>query len=294
MNEKNLDYLKKTLDYLGFGTKLNEVLETAIRRELPHFSLGINNIHKPLEIKNSDAPKTDQIQFELNFNKAKDSDMYFLNDYMVILHKTGELARVQTFDLERDHRITALQAYKLLSGLSFEKEIFAKSREKTEAIEKPEKIPVWFKLSLDITDAYNNHPLRIFRPEYGYQLEDSLAKYPLKGMENEVKTDALKALHNGNFFHTELQVGKKLIPVIIAANPQMKTIDIYDKNMREIRDEEIFPEKKTSQTEKAETSVNVENGKGIKNQKPAQATSEQAEQPWKQDQEVERTQSIGR
>jgi len=37
MNENNVEYLKKTLENLGFGTKLNEVLETAIRREMPTF-----------------------------------------------------------------------------------------------------------------------------------------------------------------------------------------------------------------------------------------------------------------
>jgi hypothetical protein len=37
-------------------------------------------------------------------------------------------------------------------------------------------------------------------------------------------------------------IGKKAVPVSIAANPQMKTLDIYDKNMNEIRHETIFPE----------------------------------------------------
>lgn len=288
MNEKNLDYLKKVLDNLGFGTRLNEVLETAIRRELPRFTLGLNNTYRPVEAKDQSAPRTDHIRFELNFNKAKDSDMYFLNDYLVTLRKQGEpVPRIQTFDLERDHRVTALQAWKLLSGLSFEKDVYQKQNSEEKGVEKPEKTRVWFKLNLDVTDAYGNHPLRSFYPEYQFNLSDSLAKYPLKGLEDPAKKEeVLKNLKYGNYQDAELTVGKKSMPVTLAANPQMKTIDIYDKNMREVRDEEIFPEKAAAQTNKVKTSLNLKNEKGTGLQESAQ------EQPWKPEQETKRT--IGR
>lgn len=292
MNEKNLDYLKKVLDNLGFGTRLNDVLETAIRREIPRFTLGLNNTHRPAEVKDQNIPRTDHIRFELNFNKAKESDMYFLNDYLVTLRKQGEpVPRIQTFDLERDHRITALQAWKLLSGLAFEKDVYPKQNSEEKTAEKPEKTRVWFKLNLDITDAYGNHPLRTFYPEYQYNLSDSLAKYPLKGLEDSTKKEeVLKTLKYGNFQDAELTIGKKSIAVLLAANPQMKTIDIYDKNMREIRDEEIFPERAADQTTKAETSA------GVKNRKNAipQSAPEQTEQPWKQEPELESAKTIGR
>lgn len=284
MNEKNLDYLKKVLENLGFGTRLNDVLETAIRREIPKFALGLNNTHRPPEVKDQNAPKTDNIRFELNFNRAKDSDMYFLNDYKVSLQKSNEAQpRVKTFDLEMDHRITALQAYKLLSGFSFEKDVYPKAKEGEErTAEKPEKTRVWFKLNLDITDAFGQHPLRTLYPEYGYNLENSLDKYPLKDLKDPAKrAEAVKTMTYGNLAEAVLTIGKKSEPVWIAANPQMKTIDIYDKNMREIRDQEIFPEKAVAQTAKAGTSAGVKNGVGA----VIQPAAGQEEQPWKQDQE---------
>lgn len=289
MNENNLEYLKKTLEGLGFGTKLNDVLERAIRREMPNFSLGIATQHRPLESRDIRAPLTENLSFTLNFNRSKDSDMYFLNNYNVALHQKGNpIAREQTFDLERDYRITALQAYKLLSGLSFEKEVYLrnKAEEGREPGRPQEKTPIWFKLNLDITDAYGNHPLRTFRPEYGYNIREALAKYPLKGQTTPEKIEeAVKTLSNGYYFQEDLQIGKKYIPVSIAANPQMKTLDIYDKDMVEIRDEVIFPEKARVKVAESQQSP-------AKDRTASQAV--QPEQPWVQEPEQETGNKRGR
>lgn len=128
MNEQNLEYLKKSLDYLGFGTKLNDVLESAISREIPAFTLGVNQSYTSSQAKKGPAIGSDQLRVMLNFNRSKQSDMYFLNDYEVTLLKAGSALPIkQVFDLERDNRITALQAYKLLSGNSLERDVYSKS-----------------------------------------------------------------------------------------------------------------------------------------------------------------------
>ncbi|MEO6852019.1 MAG: hypothetical protein ABI166_15360, partial [Mucilaginibacter sp.] len=205
-NEKNLEYLQKLQTSLGFGEKLNAVLESAISRELPKFTLGISNLLRPLESKDVNAPKSDYIQYGLNFNRQKDGDAYFLNTIDVTLHKTGEsVPREQTFDIERDHRITALQAYKLLSGQSFEKDIYVKPQSAEPDAKKSEKMKAWFKLQLDVKDAYGNHPIKVLRPEYGYQFENGITKYPLKGLDKEAtKSEGLQAMRNGNYWQTEL------------------------------------------------------------------------------------------
>jgi len=277
MNENNLEYLKKTLDGLGFGSKLNDVLENAIRREMPAFSLGVNSDRRPLDVKDLNSPRTDNLSFTLNFNRSKDNDVYFLNTYEVALRKVNSAVVVsQTFDLARDHRITALQAHKLLSGLAFEKEVFLRSKDENQQTGKqPEKGNMWFKLNLDVTDAYGNHPLRTFRAEYGYDLTSALVKYPIKGLDNpENMKEALATLKSGNYLHADMLVGKKAVPVSIAANPQMKTIDIYDKNGVEMRDESIFPQKgikdKVDLTKSETSSIDRE------------ARQQQEPSPWEQ------------
>ncbi|WP_104382206.1 hypothetical protein [Sphingobacterium sp. HMA12] len=90
MNENNIEYLKKSLEYLGFGKKLNDVLENAIRKEIPTFSLGIETKMRPLESKNQNAERTETLQFKINFNRSGESDQYFLNSYLVTLNKKND------------------------------------------------------------------------------------------------------------------------------------------------------------------------------------------------------------
>ncbi|QPH38682.1 hypothetical protein [Pedobacter endophyticus] len=240
MNEQNLEYLKKSLDYLGFGTKLNDVLESAISREIPAFTLGVNQSYTSAQAKKGPTIGSDQMRVMLNFNRSKQSDMYFLNDYEVTLVKAGSALPVkQVFDLERDNRITAMQAYKLLSGNSLERDVYAK----TENGEAPEKKKVWFKLSLDVQDAYGNHPLKKFYPEFNFDLSDSIDKYPFKGLTELEKEGMMRVLRNGNLAQAEMLIGKKTVPVFVTANPQFKGLDVYDKNMAIIRQNEIFPKK---------------------------------------------------
>jgi hypothetical protein len=286
MNEKNVDYLKKLMFHLGFGEKLNDVLETAINRELPRFALGLNNYHRPLETKDPNTPKSDFIFYDLRFNRAKDSDSYFLSNYTVSLYKGNELSpRRQTFDLEKDHRITALQAYKLLSGLSFEKDIYVRPKGAGVEADKSEKVKAWFKLNMDVIDDTGNHPLKLMRPEYGFDLEATLARYPLKGLDKEPqRTEALKNLSNGNYAEASIMSGRKQLPVLIAANPQMKSLELYDLQMREIRNEEIWPEKGAVKTASA-----AQGGPSI-----SPANLEQEDRPWEQGEEPGQEQKVGR
>lgn len=250
MNENNLEYLKKSLDYLGFGSKLNDVLESAISRELPAFTLGINQSYLPSQAKRNPSQAADQMKFMLNFNRSKQSDMYFLNDYEVTLTRAGgNLPIRQVFDLERDNRITALQAYKLLSGNSLERDVYTK----VENSETPEKKKVWFKLNLDVQDAYGNHPLKKFYPEFKFDLSSAIDKYPFKGLAESAKENMIKLLKNGNLAQAEMMVGKKAVQVFITANPQFKGLDVFDKNMAIIRQDELFPQREAERNAAAET-----------------------------------------
>lgn len=287
MNEQNLDYLKNSLDYLGFGTKLNDVLESAISRELPAFTLGVNQNYKPVGIKPNSATMADQVTFKLNFNRSKQSDMYFLNDYEITLNKPGNAVPIrQVFDLERDNRITALQAYKLLSGNALERDILIKA----ENGETPDKKKVWFKLNLDVQDAYGNHPLKKFYPEFKFDLTSAIDKYPFKGLNDLGKQGMERLLRNGNLAAAEMVIGKKAVPVFITANPQFKGLDVYDKNMSLIRQGEIFPKK--------EEGISQDKSSDKASSKQADIGKEQSEDrfPWENgsDQEQDQQTEIGR
>lgn len=278
MNEQNLEYLKKSLDYLGFGTKLNEVMESAIRKEIPKFSLGISKRFSRPELKDPSGVAADHVHYQLNFNRAKENDTYYLNDYTITMMKYGEQARRQhTFDLERDHRMTGQQAYRLLSGNALLKEISQKSNNGDAATQK---VKVWFKLDQEIQDAYGNHPLRRFYPEYNFNLSETLDKYPFQKLSAKEKERLILQLELGSMPLLSMKVDKRIVPVFVVANPQMKALEVYSEKMVPIRENEIFPDKQFVRREEKTFS--------------GHPPMEQSSDAWKQDREMDTGGEISR
>ncbi|WP_104382207.1 hypothetical protein [Sphingobacterium sp. HMA12] len=80
-----------------------------------------------------------------------------------------------------------------------------------------------------------------------------------------------------------MMIGNKNVPVSIAANPQIKTLDVYDKNMNEIRQEKIFPEQTQGRKSQQE--------KGTANSLPS---NQDIVQPWTQDKAQQTDRKRGR
>ncbi|MEJ2881071.1 hypothetical protein [Pedobacter sp. GR22-6] len=285
MNENNFEYLKKLLDNLGFGKHLNLVLQQALEKDFNTFSLGMSSAYLSDEAKILGSQNRDIVKYQLNFNKSKSSDSVFLNDYRVSLYKPMEVTpRTHTFDLERDHRITAWQAYRLLSGFAIEKNVLPQRKEGVEVPQEARKI--WMKLSLDVLDAYDQHPMRRFYPEYGYDLGAALDKYPFTNLASDsIREMALQDLSKGKLFKADMRLYDQIFPVYIAARPESRSLDVYDKGLNAIPDWQIFPDKVERQSKPASGQV-VERDEGN--------LSAQQEQPWEQDPAEEAKQKLGR
>lgn len=105
-----------------------------------------------------------------------------------------------------------------------------------------ERIPVWFSLDLQVTNERGNHPLNRFYPGYGFDLEAAVDRYNFKGLEDMQKRDAvIRALKYGNLIELPLEIDGKVRPVYLAANPEMKCLNVYSKEMQPIKNEQIFP-----------------------------------------------------
>lgn len=287
MNEKNFEYLKKLLENLGFGNKLNGVLQQAMERGFNTFTLGLNNSYLSEEAKILGTPHKDIVKYRLNFAKSKTSDSVFLNDYQAHLFKPLEITpRSHTFDLEHDHRITAIQAYRLLSGFSIEKKVFLPRREGAEPNESlPESKKVWLKINLEVIDAYEQHPLRKFYPEYGYDLAAAIDKYPFTNLSSGgIREIALQDLSNGKLFKTEMRLFDQVFPAYVAANPQSRSLEIYDKELKRISDRQIFPDK----IEK------LDHGAGLAEAATPSDLDRNRDHPWEQDADHDNLHKIGR
>lgn len=288
MNEKNFEYLKKLLENLGFGTKLNGVLQQAMEKGFNTFTLGLNNAYLSEEAKILGTAHKDIVKYRLNFAQSKSSDSVFLNDYQAHLFKPLEISpRSHAFDLERDHRVTAIQAYRLLSGFSIEKDVFLARKEGIEPNDaQAERKKVWLKINLDVLDAYEQHPLRKFYPEYGYDLAAAIDKYPFTNLSSGgIREMALQDLSKGKLFKSEMRLFDQVFPVYVAANPQSRSLEIYDKELNRISDRQIFPDKIEKQNSVA--------GKRLETSELSDL-SQNRDYPWEQDAKEDNPPKIGR
>jgi hypothetical protein len=232
MNEKNFEYLKDQVKYTGFGETLEGELKEKMQKEEPDFTLN-----HTAKYGNDTAIAT------LNFKKSDQSDMFFFNSYKVELQKeNSKEALEQTFYINKGSNITMKEAYNLMEGRSVNKDLTNKEGELYNS---------WLQIDFKQADANANFKLNQYHQNYGYDLEATLAKHPIKELENpKYKEDLINSLKKGNLQSaTFLKEGNE-IKQYIEASPQFKTINVYDSNMQRI-DNRHSKEEKQSETQQA-------------------------------------------
>lgn len=147
MDERNLVTLKGTLDRLGFGSELNEVMEGAIKNKEPSFLLGICSYFDPPVRLSAEKGGKDFVQYILNFGHSKKTGTYKLYNYLAQLSTHNGIKRNQGFEINNDHYVTAREAYHLLLGNAVLKQV---STRKESGLHPQEKTDVWFKLNIDL------------------------------------------------------------------------------------------------------------------------------------------------
>lgn len=217
MNVKNLEFLKESLKYLGFGEKLNADLENKIKEQPADFKLSI-----PGEFTKGDVKE--RVDFTLDFKKSDQTDMYFFNRYQATLKNDDpEKEKSQTFYITKNSGITAKEAYNLLSGRAVNKDLENKEGQPFNA---------WVQLDFNEKDKNDNFKVKQYHQGYGYDLDNVLKRYPIKEQFNEEdKAKLMKSLEKGNIQQvTFIREGKEE-KMFVSANPQYKTLDLYDSKM---------------------------------------------------------------
>jgi len=218
MNIKNFEYLKDTLKNLGFGDKLNGHLEDQLKMQPESFKLNLLG-----EFKN-DVLK-ENVNFVLDFSKSKESDMYFFNRYQATLQsEDASKEKSQTFYIDKMTGITSKEAYNLLSGRAVNKDLTTKDGVAYNA---------WLQLNFAEKDKHENHLVKQYSQRYGYDLEMVMTKYPIKEqLIEESKAEVMKSLRKGNLTQVTFARQGADEKMYIAANPQYKSLDVYDAKMK--------------------------------------------------------------
>ncbi|OYX82756.1 MAG: hypothetical protein B7Y83_13725, partial [Flavobacteriales bacterium 32-34-25] len=95
-------------------------------------------------------------------------------------------------------------------------------------------------------DTNGNFKLNQYHQNYGYDLENALSKHPIKELETpKYKEDLMDSIKKGNRQSVTFVKDGNEIKQYVEANPQFKTINVYDANMKRIDNRQSKEEKQT-------------------------------------------------
>ncbi len=218
MNEKNLAYLKDNIKYMGFGDKQNEAIEQHLKEGKESFQLTFNTEvnKKPFEA-------------TLNFRKSDSSEMYFFNNYHASLQRSNGEKMEQTFYLNKGKGVTAKEAYNLLEGRSVYKDLSNKAGDSYKA---------WIQLDFDNKDKHNNFEVKQYHENFGYDLKAAVGKYAVAELDGgDKEKDLTLSLQKGNIQSITIERDGATHKMFIAANPQYKSVHLYDGQMKRVQKE---------------------------------------------------------
>ncbi|RKR08866.1 hypothetical protein C8C83_0461 [Flavobacterium sp. 90] len=205
--EKNNQSLHEQVQRIGFRDLSNQ-LDQQIKQGHEQFTIPVSYY----------VNEKERLNQELSFSKDQ-SGKYQFEGYKTTLQNESkpEEERSQYFKVQEGNSIDSIQAYNLLAGRAIQKE---KS---------------WIQLDLNDKDASGNHRIKEFHSSYGYDLEKAVQQLPLKELSNKTESDKLKnALKQGNRHPITLIKNGNEYRFYIEANPQFKSLNIYDEHSRKI------------------------------------------------------------
>jgi hypothetical protein len=213
MNKENVQFLYEGLKYLGFGEHFiyNGQLEEAISKDPKDFTLFTEAYFE------GDC----KLETTLYFRRSDHIDMYFFNKYDAVLidESKPDPEKRQTFFINKGNGVTMKEAFNLLQGRSVNKDLTNFEGERYNA---------WIQLNFEEKDLNNNHKMRQYRRQYGFNLEKALENYPIRELKHEeMKAGLIKSLRRGNLQLVTFVKPNKMEKMFIEANPRFKTINIY-------------------------------------------------------------------
>lgn len=213
-SDRNLSDLKEAVTKAGFedvGSKLSQQIKQGQRE----FSL-------PLSYYISENQKMD-----INLSFAKDaSGVYKFEKYQAALTDISKPQEPKKQVFSSDDQISASQAQNLLSGRAIKIETFdinAGSKSK------------WIQLDFNDQDPSGNHKLKEFHKDYGFDLQKAISQLGVKeSLTAKDQQVLLDALSRGEKPQVTIIRGGKEVQLSIEANPQYKTLNVYDEHEKKI------------------------------------------------------------
>jgi hypothetical protein len=205
--QKNNQSLHDQVQRIGFKD-LSDQIEQQIKQGYEKFTVPVSYY----------VNEKKRLNHELSFSKNQ-SGQYQFEGYKTSLYNESkpEENRSQYFKVQKENSVDTTQAYNLLAGRAVQKE------------------KTWLQLDLNDKDANGNHQMKEFHSGYGYDLKKMLQQLPFKELSNKTEADILQnALKNGDRQPITLIKNGNEHRFYIEANPQFKSVNIYDEHSRKI------------------------------------------------------------
>lgn len=259
MNEVNYKYLTEQLKNTGFGDVLNKELANRMSQGAVEFQLTHNKTFGK-----------DNITATLHFKKGNHSDMYFFNRYQLqLMNNTSDVKAGQMFYINKGSSITLKEGYNLLEGRAVHKML---------TDQKGEKYGAWLQLDFKNVAQTGNYEFKKLHDKYGFDLQATLAKYPIKDLQNaESKRELIRSLERGNLQSATFQFDGKEEKLFITANPEYMTLTSYNKTGQRASLPELFQKEEQTKKQKVKPEQKqvekATRGMKKKDEKPAQKRS---------------------
>jgi hypothetical protein len=243
MDQENYEFLTEKLKYSGFEDKLNARLKEEIKSGKEDFKLPLG---MDIEGKKMDV--------DLYFKKSAISERYFFNKFEANLKNENPDLEPKTHTFYQNQGITAKEAFNLLEGRAVFKSLLDSEKE-------PYK--TWLQLDLSKKDDNKNFHVQQYHEKYGFNLEETLKKFPIKELKDQTKTEwMMKALQKGNTYPVEMEKGGREEIMFIEANPKFKSINVYDVQMNSVKSNELLVKGQENSTSDDKKKVLTESNKG--------------------------------
>lgn len=241
MNEKNLDFLKNTLERLDFPVELGKTLAIEVEAKKPEIKLE-HEVNR----------NNETVKFDLNFRRSDATDMYFFNSYQATL-KTGNEAhdKTQEFRIRNGNNMGMDEAFNLVAGRAVHKSMVNGDGDAYQA---------WLKVDFSQKDNYGNHKMEQFSDRYGYNLEKALEKFPIAELgKPDERKELLESLKAGNSTAVSFTKDGKEALLFVEANPRLRTINIKDEKGVSVRRDQLEIKDQNKSAKIAETKDQSQN-----------------------------------
>lgn len=241
--KQSFDFLSNHLKYLGFGEK-NLPMQLDLAKKIQSNENDFSIKH----VSDKGYFKTNNITFDINFHKSKNSDKIFLNSYDVNLKNNAKGQDIShNFNVSK-FGFTQKEAVNLIEGRSVKTDLKLQNGETEKN--------VFIRLDFSEKESNGNFKTKKFFEGYGVNTDNILQKNSAYFKDADVKDKVIKSLEKGNVVPVLFKNGAgKTQSLNAILSPESKSLQLYNNRMERVNITETLSN--SAKVEQSETKQHI-------------------------------------